>query len=99
MYCVPVPSDLIGPSEAAAILHVTDKTVRAMIRRGELTGYRVTNGLTRVSEAAVRGHVRVSEGGRPDLDGYIRRIVDAAAVLTPEQLEKLRALLAPAQAA
>jgi excisionase family DNA binding protein len=100
LHCVPVPSDLIGPGQAAEILHVSDRTIRNMIRRGELTGYRVTSGLTKLSEAEVRGHVRVGpQGDRPDLDGYIRRIVDAAPALTPEQLERLRALLAPPTAA
>ncbi|MGW4991890.1 helix-turn-helix domain-containing protein [Streptomyces mirabilis] len=100
MHCVPVPADLIGPGQAAEILHVTDKTIRKMVHRGELTGYRVTNGLTKVSEAEVRAHVRaVPLAGRPDLDGYIQRIVNAAPALTPEQLERLRALLAPPTAA
>ncbi|MEU6316104.1 helix-turn-helix domain-containing protein [Streptomyces sp. NPDC047009] len=99
MHCVPVPSDLIGPIDAAEILHVTDKTVRQMVKRGELTGYRVTSGLTKVSESEVRAHIKATAPASTELDAHIRRIVDAAPALTPEQLERLRALLASPKAA
>ncbi|WP_458246325.1 helix-turn-helix domain-containing protein [Streptomyces sp. MAI_2237] len=97
MHSVPAPSDLIGPNRAAEILQVGRTTVYRMIERGELTAYRVTSGLTRVSEAEVRAHIEVSSP--PSLDLYVRRIVDAAPALNPEQLERLRALLAPPTAA
>ncbi|WP_367325349.1 helix-turn-helix domain-containing protein [Streptomyces sp. HUAS ZL42] len=97
MPSAPFPSDLIGPNDAATILSVSRITIRRMIERGELIGYRVTSGLTKVSEAEVRAHVTVANPS--SLDVYVRRIVDAAPALTPEQLERLRALLAPSTAA
>lgn len=96
MPSAPLPSDLIGPNEAASILRVNRITIRRMIERGQLTGYRVTPGLCKVSEAEVRAQIEVTTP--TSLDAYVRRIVDAAPALTPEQLEKLRALLAPSGA-
>ncbi|WP_432020417.1 helix-turn-helix domain-containing protein [Streptomyces sp. 1222.5] len=98
MHSVPVPSDLIGPNQAAEILGVSRRTVYNMIERGELIGYRVTDGLTRVAETEVRAHIKEVDPPSVTLDAHIRRIVDAAPALTPEQLERLRALLAPAPA-
>lgn len=95
MHSVPVPDDLIGPYRAAEILHVSRLTIHRMVQRGELTGYRVTSGRTKVSESEVRAHIEVTAPDSVGLDAHIRRIVDAAPALTPEQLERLRALLAP----
>ncbi|MEV6049732.1 helix-turn-helix domain-containing protein [Streptomyces sp. NPDC052107] len=93
-----MPSDLIGPIQAAEILHVSRSTIYNMLKSGELTGYRVTDGLTRISETEVRAHIKTTAPTVVELDAHIRRIVDAAPALTPEQLERLRALLAPAPA-
>lgn len=95
MDCVPVPSDLIGPYRAAEILHVSRLTIYRMIQRGEITGYRVTSGRTKVSETEVRAHIKVTAPTSVEVDAYINRIVDAAPAPTPEQEEKLRAWLAP----
>ncbi|MGW5475431.1 helix-turn-helix domain-containing protein [Streptomyces sp. NPDC004008] len=93
-----MPSDLIGSHRAAEILHVTPITVRRMIERGELTGYRVTSGRTKVSESEVRAHIKVTAPTSVEVDAYIDRLVQAAPAPTPEQREKLRAWLAPAPA-
>ncbi|MET8534028.1 hypothetical protein ABZV67_19320 [Streptomyces sp. NPDC005065] len=87
-----MPDDLIGPNVAADILHVSRVTIHNMVQRGELTGYMVTSGLTKVSESQVRSQVKVVAPKGVDL--HIRRIVDAAPSLTPEQIDTLRALLA-----
>lgn len=97
MHSASVPPDLIGPNRAAELLRVGRATIYRMIQRGELTGYRVTSGLTRLSEAEVLAHIEVATPASLDL--YVRRIVDAAPALTPEQLERLRALLASPTAA
>lgn len=93
MPSAPFPSDLIGPNRAAEILHVNRITIRRMIERGQLAGYRVTPGLTKVSEAEVRAQIEVT--APTDLDAYVRWIVDGARRLPPEKLDKVRALLAP----
>ncbi|MEU3981779.1 helix-turn-helix domain-containing protein [Streptomyces sp. NPDC026672] len=99
MHSIPVPDDLIGPGRAAEILHVNPLTIQRMVKRGELTGYRVTSGLTKVSEAEVRAHIKTTAPTVTELDAHVRRIVDAAPALTPDQLGRLRALLAPSTAA
>lgn len=91
MQSIPVPTDLIGPNRVAEILCVNRATVYRMLARGELTAYRITSGLTKVSEMEVRAHVEVTP---TSLDIYVRRIVDAAPALNSEQLDKLRSLLA-----
>lgn len=91
MSSAPIPHDLIEKSHAARLLGVHYTTVHHMVLRGELTGFRVTRGSTKVSEAEVRAHVEVSPAS---VDFHIRRIADAPS-LSGEQIEKLRSLLAP----
>ncbi|MET7720078.1 helix-turn-helix domain-containing protein [Streptomyces mirabilis] len=97
MQSVPLslPTDLVGPNRAAELLHVGRATVYRMIARGEITGYRLTSGLTKVSEAEVRSHVVTTRPGPMRLDAAIQRVVDAAPSLTSEQMDRLRSLLAP----
>ena len=90
-----IPSDLIEKSEAADLLGLHYTTIHNMIRRGELTGYQVSKGSTKVSLAEVQAHVKVSTPGPIKLAAAVQRVVDAAPSLTAEQMERLRALLSP----
>lgn len=54
--------ELLTPTEVAETLRIAPETVRRMVRRGELRGYRVgTQGCYRVDAEAVRE--LVGEGG------------------------------------
>lgn len=56
-----VPQDLIGLSKAGSLVGFNAQTVRRMISRGELTGYRVgraSNAPVMVSTAEVLGLVQ-----------------------------------------
>ncbi len=99
MHSTPVPPDLIGPYAAADILHVTPVTIWRMVKRGELRGYRVTDGRTKLSETEVRAHIKVTAPTSVETDAYIDRIVESAPEPTPEQKEKLRRWLGPLTAA
>lgn len=59
-----LPRDLIPLAEAAARLGVSKDTVRRMIKRGDLPGYRVGLRMIRVSAADVRRAARPM-GGDP----------------------------------
>lgn len=59
-----LPRDLIPLAEAAARLGVSKDTVRRMIKRGDIPGYRVGLRMIRVSAADVRRAARPM-GGDP----------------------------------
>jgi excisionase family DNA binding protein len=54
-----LPTDLISPSEAAALVSSSHWTIRRRIADGSLTGYRFGPRTLRVSRAEVLGLVRV----------------------------------------
>lgn len=56
------PADLIGLTEAAQMLGISRWTLRRMIDRGEVTGYRVGR-LVKVSARDVRRIARPMDGG------------------------------------
>jgi excisionase family DNA binding protein len=59
------PSDFLTPAQAANVLAVRPKTIRRMIARGDLTGYRIAGSrLIRLDHAEVLACLTVIPGAR-----------------------------------
>lgn len=54
--------ELFTPEEAAAYLKVSPNTVRTWLRQGKLKGHKLTGGIWRISEQALKEFIGQEQG-------------------------------------
>jgi excisionase family DNA binding protein len=86
------PDELLTQLQVAELLKVTVPTVRAKIGSGELPAYRLGQRVVRVRRGDV-DRLLTPMSASPKIEAAVQKSVDAAPALTPDQLEKIAALL------
>lgn len=91
------PDALLTIPQAAEYLNCSIETIRRRIRLGQLSACRTGPRLIRIKRYDLDAHAApIARTPATDLEEHIRRVVDAAPVLSNEQRTRLAALFAPA---
>ncbi|MEV6648079.1 helix-turn-helix domain-containing protein [Amycolatopsis sp. NPDC051371] len=95
-----MPADLVTVAEAATVLGLSERTIRAAIADGTLPAVRIGRKLIKVSVADLAAFVRPVAAAEVELSeedrAAVAAIVAAAGPLSPEARAELRRLLPPA---